>query len=577
MPKIKLSALVSDMKGKSQGSVFSTNAGGTYFRNNPSGGGRKTAAWAQQKNSFAILASSWKALTIEQQEAWTAIAPSYPTTNAFGDQRIPSGYELFMRLNGTLKALNQPTLVTPEAPGSFPSIDDVEWQAPDNYMYFPQRLFNYVVDQNHSFWVMKNNFLVDADMTTLGGIFTRFVVDSSLWNTTTEATFYSVVQLSTEYNYGVFSWIERLNNLEARIYVVRNVQDSNDDFRGQVLSYIVDSRDLFPSFLFGTSGSYIVGDDCPIHVGFNTYLPDSATWYSQIVNDPRNIRYLTNIVQRPVLFADYSDVNADLFIGRDVFGFGPIGLLSDFRLFTDAVPSFGCSGGDILPPGVHCHQGVQSINFVDPVTGANVNNLNYALLLLSYNYVLGFELGLYGFDKLTDGVFYNYGSSESLPSIFVSTDPECQTAEDCTDGGYWNASEVECDGGVCIYAGDLAPQFVPTSLTVSPLVIMREVESPVSGFMLVIESTLPISAGRNINQTRYKRIGFYELTTPNLLLSGWLLQVFGGIPNNSNLALRVSVVDLTTGQAYDTQLGIKKPPKKITRFKAGSELSGKVN
>lgn len=139
MPKIKLSALASDIKGKANGSVFSTNSGGTYFRNNPSGGGRKSPKWDIQKNNFGSLATQWKALTQEQQEAWQDATVLYPTVNAFGDPRIPSGYELFMRLNGSLSAVGLPLLSIPNAPRSVVEYGDLrvdyptQWQLTPNY------------------------------------------------------------------------------------------------------------------------------------------------------------------------------------------------------------------------------------------------------------------------------------------------------------------------------------------------------------------------------------------------------------------------------------------------------------
>lgn len=139
MPKIKLSALASDIKGKANGSVFSTNSGGTYFRNNPSGGGRKSPKWDLQKNNFGSLATQWKALTQTQQEAWQDATVLYPTVNAFGDPRIPSGYELFMRLNGSLSAVGLPLLSVPKSPRSVVPYGSVDidyptlWQLNPNY------------------------------------------------------------------------------------------------------------------------------------------------------------------------------------------------------------------------------------------------------------------------------------------------------------------------------------------------------------------------------------------------------------------------------------------------------------
>ena len=121
MPSIKYSALVSDMKGKSNGSVFSSNKQGAYFRNNRTGGGRKTAVWGKQKANFSFLSTQWKGLNFEQQQAWTNAAPMYPSLNKFKIEYIPSGFQLYMRLNGVLLAKGFPLLVLPGRKREFPS------------------------------------------------------------------------------------------------------------------------------------------------------------------------------------------------------------------------------------------------------------------------------------------------------------------------------------------------------------------------------------------------------------------------------------------------------------------------
>lgn len=155
MPKIKLSAMVTDMKGKSGGSVFSKNKGGNYFRNNPSGGGQKSAKWDKQKGNFSSTSTDWRALTVEQQDAWKSAVDNYPTTNAFGDPRIPSGYELFMRLNSNLKAGGFPQVVTPAVPRATPSTGQIDVVFPSEWQFNPRACYlNYV----------PNN--LDAEVTT---------------------------------------------------------------------------------------------------------------------------------------------------------------------------------------------------------------------------------------------------------------------------------------------------------------------------------------------------------------------------------------------------------------------------
>lgn len=137
MPKIKLSALATDIKGKAGGSVFARNSGGLYFRDNPSGGGRKTPKWAAARSAFASLAGQWRNLTDAQKNAWNAAVDNYNTTGAFGDVRVPSGYELFMRLNGPLNKLGLPLLDVPQAPQPLPEIGNMSLTTIPDFLFTP--------------------------------------------------------------------------------------------------------------------------------------------------------------------------------------------------------------------------------------------------------------------------------------------------------------------------------------------------------------------------------------------------------------------------------------------------------
>lgn len=137
MPKIKLSSLVSDIKGKANGSVFARNKGGLYYRNNPSGGGRKTEKWAKAKATFSAMAGKWRDLDQEQQTAWNNAVANYNAKDAFGDDRIPSGYELFIRLNQPLFNLGGDINLLPPAPQSMPSIGAAYLLTPEEFLFTP--------------------------------------------------------------------------------------------------------------------------------------------------------------------------------------------------------------------------------------------------------------------------------------------------------------------------------------------------------------------------------------------------------------------------------------------------------
>ncbi len=115
-PLVKYSALVTRMSGKLNGSVFAFNQGGDYFRNNKQGKGKTSDRWQANKAMWANLSSHWRDLTDEQRAEWVAITSLYPTLNRFGVERIPSGYELYMRLNGAMVMNRLGNSLTPDNP-----------------------------------------------------------------------------------------------------------------------------------------------------------------------------------------------------------------------------------------------------------------------------------------------------------------------------------------------------------------------------------------------------------------------------------------------------------------------------
>lgn len=142
MARIKFSGVVSEVKGKLNGTVFSRNRGGAYMRNNKSGQTTNSAKSSQVKNKFGSLASRWRSLTVDQQNEWNAAGINYPTVNKFGDTRTPSGYELFMRLNGTLELMSLPIQTLPSLPKTISPLGAVSYNYPELFQIMPERGLN---------------------------------------------------------------------------------------------------------------------------------------------------------------------------------------------------------------------------------------------------------------------------------------------------------------------------------------------------------------------------------------------------------------------------------------------------
>ena len=102
MAKVKLSALVSDMRGKLNGSVFARNRGGLYLRTKVTPTNPQTAYQQAARNILGALSQAWKSLTVGERLSWTNAVTNFQTTDVFGDIKSPSGLNLFVRLNANL-------------------------------------------------------------------------------------------------------------------------------------------------------------------------------------------------------------------------------------------------------------------------------------------------------------------------------------------------------------------------------------------------------------------------------------------------------------------------------------------
>ena len=143
MARIKTTALASEVKGKYQGTVFSSNRGGAYIRNNKTGQKNTNPNSSKRKSNLSFLAQQWKGLSAEAQNAWNEAITSYPTQNIFGDARNPTGYELFMRLNATQLNFGYPTITLPLAPRAFNDVGTVQVLGSDRMQFVPRQVIDF--------------------------------------------------------------------------------------------------------------------------------------------------------------------------------------------------------------------------------------------------------------------------------------------------------------------------------------------------------------------------------------------------------------------------------------------------
>lgn len=125
MAKVKFSALVSDMRNKLNGSVFSKNRAGSYLRNKVTPVNPQSIAQIGVRNTFTTLSQNWRGLTEAQRLSWASQVQGYQKTDIFGDLKTPSALQLYMRLNGNLAAIGVAPIAVAPVPGDSPSIDEL--------------------------------------------------------------------------------------------------------------------------------------------------------------------------------------------------------------------------------------------------------------------------------------------------------------------------------------------------------------------------------------------------------------------------------------------------------------------
>ncbi len=120
---VKYGAIVTDIKGKVGGTIFSGSVAGGSMSNKAAvnksvgSGGKQNKSSADKiissQQNMADNATTYRNLSTAEQTAWTAAAPNFPFKNKFGEVYTASGYQVYMSINNNLKAIGQATLTTP--------------------------------------------------------------------------------------------------------------------------------------------------------------------------------------------------------------------------------------------------------------------------------------------------------------------------------------------------------------------------------------------------------------------------------------------------------------------------------
>jgi len=114
--KAKFGSIVVAGSGKIGGHVASRNRAGAYFRTKVTPVNPNTSYQAGSRSRFSARSQAWRGLTEAQRAAWNAAVQDYSKTDIFGDNQIPSGFNLYQKLNNNLVNIGESALTNPPLP-----------------------------------------------------------------------------------------------------------------------------------------------------------------------------------------------------------------------------------------------------------------------------------------------------------------------------------------------------------------------------------------------------------------------------------------------------------------------------
>ena len=593
MPKIQLSALATDMKGKSGGSVFARNKGGLYFRNNPSPVQKKSYKWASQKVNFSSVSTIWKSLTDEQRAAWENMTSNYPQQDAWGNTYIPSGFQLYMKLNTTLVSNGLPAISTPLMPEEMPISDDIGLYCPDQEAFTPTTGASLKGLDNLMLYLFSKGFISNQDLTQTNHLSIRFARNPKKGKIYTPGTCVPLVSLlQTERSkeeaiivtkigakpqpirkssFGFFSYIQFNKAGKISLFVVYNYNNEEGSPTSSVFEYDVTNEfnlgNLHLTYAVSVNTSLV--QNVFIN-GFVGRILSSAVYNSfqdgyrlgngfvgELIDD--QITVPVRSFSAPLRVGNYNQQNTPVFIASDI-------------RYWDAQAMgapCGCQSGADCPDDYDCRDCDCFLVWDDKIAWSEMR-----YQLIAKGYILGNETSITPLNDFTKGIFETYTTSD-IPAVHVIKDEDCCDPDDsCKD-----FVQLKCVDCVCEVDGDIGGIAVSLPVTFSPIAVVTPFNPNVEGYFLSIYSTKPIGLGRSDFNSPKILIATIPLDGSTADITGQIAKFFPSVKANSKLVLSYKMINSNTGEAIECKPK-PKPPKKYSnpiRFKAGSELSSSVN
>lgn len=120
--KAKFGAIVVAGAGKVGGHVASRNRGGAYFKTKVTPVNPNTAAQQLARNRLKTFVQGWAGLSASNRAAWNAAVSMWKSRNIFGDELVPSGINLYTKLNVNLATVGASAITSPPAPSAVAAI-----------------------------------------------------------------------------------------------------------------------------------------------------------------------------------------------------------------------------------------------------------------------------------------------------------------------------------------------------------------------------------------------------------------------------------------------------------------------
>jgi hypothetical protein len=124
MAKILLGQMVGGISGSIAGVTYARNSNGQYARQKSIPVNTNTPAQQLARALFTSVSSSYRGLSEALRQAWRTAASTFPYVDVFGQSKIYTGNQLYMKLNQNLNIIGMPILSAPPAPVELPPISN---------------------------------------------------------------------------------------------------------------------------------------------------------------------------------------------------------------------------------------------------------------------------------------------------------------------------------------------------------------------------------------------------------------------------------------------------------------------